>query len=63
MPIAISRALEVISEDGRESDKRHTWEEYLAAIQLGREALKKVKAVREGKEWVGINLLPGEIAE
>lgn len=33
------------------------------AIKLGIEALKKVKAVREGKEWVGINLLPGETKE
>jgi len=30
------------------------------AVKLGIEALKKVKAVREGREWVGINPLPGE---
>ena len=35
----------------------------LDAIRLGIEALKKVKAVREGKEWVGINPLPGESEE
>lgn len=30
------------------------------AVQLGIEALKRIKEVREGKAWVGIDLLLGE---
>lgn len=33
------------------------------ALKLGIEALKKIKAVRKGKEWVGINPLPSETEE
>lgn len=33
------------------------------ALKLGIEALKKIKGVREGKEWVGISPLSGETKE
>lgn len=62
MPIEISRAIEVISEDGRESGEG-TWEEYLAAIQLGREALKFKASWRKGIYFPADYLLPGETAE
>lgn len=39
----IDRAIEVIGENGLESGEG-TWEEYLEAILLGIEALKRIKA-------------------
>lgn len=44
--ITIDRAIEVVGEDGLESGEG-TWEEYLAAIQLGREGLKAWQVFRE----------------
>ena len=50
-------------EDGLRQLRGYLNKDYNDAIQLGIEALKKVKAVRDGREWVGINLLPGETKE
>lgn len=61
MPIAISRALEVMSEDGRESGEG-TWEEYLAAIQLGREALERCQHNYLNPQHADFRRLPSEIA-
>lgn len=60
--MTLDRAIEVISEDGRESGEG-TWEEYLQAIQLGREALKREKTWRENPRWGLPPLLPGETEE
>lgn len=57
--ITIDRAIEVIAEDGLESGEG-TWEEYLEAIQLGREALKLNKTMRETYAHPELLILPGE---
>ncbi|MBA7615192.1 hypothetical protein ES703_22470 [subsurface metagenome] len=58
----IERALEVIGKDGLKSGQG-TWEEFLEAIQLGREALKGIKKVRKTLEPYVTALLPGETKE
>ena len=59
MTITIDEAIELLSAYIYE-DKSIPVQDFDDATKLGIEALKKVKGVREGKEWVGINLLPGE---
>lgn len=56
------RAIEVIGEDGLESGEG-TWEEYLAAIQLGREAMKLYAQARRQGLLLRCELLPGETEE
>lgn len=55
----ISEAIEILIEieEGANAGRKY---EDRDAIKLGKEALEKIKGVREGKEWVGISLLPGE---
>ncbi len=55
-------AVEAIGEDGLESGQA-TWKEYLAAIQLGREALKFFDAWRQGQYFPASYQLPGETEE
>lgn len=55
----LDRAIEVVGEDGLESGKG-TWEEYLAGIQLGREALKRTREYRTYEILDAQDLLPGE---
>lgn len=56
------RAIEVVGEDGLESGEG-TWEEYLAAIQLGREALKRLQELRRNSAHNPKRLIPGETEE
>jgi hypothetical protein len=63
MPITIQRAIEVINENGQEAEGRHTWEEYLEATKLGREALIFKQSWRKGILFKADYLLPSEAEE
>lgn len=57
--MTLDKALEVVAEDGRESGEG-TWEEYLAAIKLGREALKQIQRRRTNPGVWNMGKLQGE---
>lgn len=63
MEITINRALEVIDEDGNEASGSHTWEEYLAAITLARQALIFKQSWRKGTFFKTNYMLPSEAEE
>lgn len=57
--MTLDRALEVTDEDGRESGEG-TWEEYLEAIKVGREALQRINHNRLINNHPDQALLPSE---
>lgn len=58
----IEEAIEELKKDIAHPTAKYT-PDLQKAERLGIEALEKVKAVREGREWVGIGLLPSETEE